>query len=120
AEDGNLFRLYCELRPGDVRELSWWSHNHHMTLFVKVTEDKKVDRLEGIFFVRRLRASSVAPLYLEGDDAKTALGIFVAYWQKAFDGRDQQITPDLLAIAYAGLSAQFGVELSPLSAGPGG
>lgn len=61
-----------------IRELSWWLHNQHMTLFVQESIVQKA-----IFFERRLRSPRIGPVIVEGKDAQPLLDVFFAYWLKA-------------------------------------
>lgn len=84
SHGGRLLTAYEGiLRREAIGELAWWSHNHHMTVFLELNEAGNLAAHDAIFFVRRLRASRVAPFWLRGPDAADAFKIYVAYWHKA-------------------------------------
>lgn len=61
-----------------VRLLPWWLHNRHFTLFLR-----RGVPLRGIYFERRLRATVVVPLLVQGSDAERLFSWFVIYAIKA-------------------------------------
>ena len=65
-----------------IKKLDWWDHNRHMTIFVK-----KETPTDSIYFARRMRSASVAPVYLDATDSRTVLELFIAYWKRADDRR---------------------------------
>jgi hypothetical protein len=68
-----------------IGELDWWDHNRHMTIAVQ-------DRapIAGIYFARRMRSASVAPVWLNENDSKVLLELFVAYWIRSQQKRDRE------------------------------
>jgi hypothetical protein len=65
-----------------LAKLDWWDHNRHMTIFVR---DGKPEA--SIYFARRMRSASVAPVELGPDDSVTVLELFIAYWNRAKEPR---------------------------------
>jgi hypothetical protein len=123
------------LSPSSVQMLPWWSHNQHMTLFLGPAgrgAKRRVRPTGGIFFVRRLRASRIAPMVLHTEkDLTVALDIFAAYWYKALTEpsrdplkrritlpsyiprpkiHDEYVDPKGMNAAYRHLSDTFGVR----------
>jgi hypothetical protein len=62
-----------------IRQIPWWRHNRHMTLFVN---DEKLP-FDAVFFTRRLRATGISPIRVKDEDAEVLLQTFVAYWNMA-------------------------------------
>ena len=78
-----------------IRSRPWWSHNQHVTVFLK-----RHDPRFAISFERRMRTTNIAPLYLSTrDDVDAVLNVFVAYWKKAQEDRasfDEEISESQL------------------------
>jgi hypothetical protein len=76
--------IFGDQVKGRLTLLPWWLHNRHLTLLLKNGVP-----VQGIYFERRLRASTVMPLLLSSDDAKPLLDWYVAYLIKATRYRAQ-------------------------------
>ena len=68
-----------------LAELDWWDHNRHMTIALHNGAPRA-----GIYFPRRMRSASVAPVWLNEDDSKTLLELFVAYWIRSRQKKDHE------------------------------
>jgi SIR2-like domain len=62
-----------------IRSRPWWSHNQHVTVFLKGHAPRFA-----ISFERRMRITNIGPLYLSApDDVEALLNVFMVYWKKA-------------------------------------
>jgi hypothetical protein len=59
--------------------LPWWRHNRHLTLALSADGKRAVKFLQGIYFRRRLKASRIAPVWLDEADCGELFLIFLAY-----------------------------------------
>jgi len=74
-----------QLDESCIQLLPWWLHNRHLTLLLKDGKPRA-----GIYFERRLRASTVVPMLISGYDARLLFRWFVIYSIKAFRWRQNR------------------------------
>lgn len=83
-----------------IRQLDWWSHNQHMSIFLQGIEDKApttepqdkaqelpwlnyhFNAIASIYFNRSFKNSFINPVLLTGNDAMIPIESFIAYWLK--------------------------------------
>jgi hypothetical protein len=76
----------------EARRLPWGRHNRHMTIVCRDGQPQAA-----IYFVRRLRAPSVTPVYLSGlEDLRRVSHAFDKLWDEA-DRYEQEVEGDLVA-----------------------
>ena len=110
ADEAHLENLQTRLgdRLRDTRQIPYWTHNRHMTI---VCSEGYAHR--ALYFKRPLRALSISPVELEGEDAGSALKVFYAYWDKARWLRQRkELQREVLTDPAAMLSAIRGVSRS--------